>query len=112
MINREIGYGEAASFEILTGLENGVMLDGGGDDVIAAIFAGAGDALDGEIVCLSAAARKHDLRCIGANEGCNPAPGFFYGFSGLSAQGMNARGIAERIPQERKHSLQDIGMKR
>jgi hypothetical protein len=62
LVNREIGYGDAASFEILTGLENGVVLDCGGDDMIAAIFAGAGDALDGEIIRLCPAARKHDLR--------------------------------------------------
>jgi len=111
-VNREIGYGDAVSFEILTGLEDGVVLDYGGDDMIAAIFAGAGDALDREIVCLCPTARKHDLRGIGADEGCHFAPRFFYGLPGFSAQGVSARGIAEGMPQEGQHGFEDIGMQR
>ena len=111
-VNREIGYADAVSFEILTGLEDGVVLDCGGDDMIAAIFAGAGDTLDGEIVCLCPAARKHDLRGIGADEVCHFAPRFFHGLPGLFAQGVSARGIAEGMPQERQHGFEDIRMQR
>ena len=80
-IDRQISYLETALLQIVTGMQNGMMLYSGGDDMVA--FTSAllqlGQSFDSVIICFGAASCEDDFtRTFGADE-----------FSNLFARGVN-----------------------
>src|SRR2546429_1161154 len=65
-INGQIRHACAEAFEKTARLDDGRMLDTGGDDVIAVITKREECALEGKIIRLAAAARKNDLIVVTA----------------------------------------------
>ena len=62
-VNRQEGRGEAFPFELFDRVEDGVVFDRGGDDVVAPPTRPLceGSAADGSVVRLTTAAREDDL---------------------------------------------------
>ena len=50
LLNRQIGDAHAVFFEALAGVEDGFVLRGGGDDVVAFFGIHLGDAFEGQVV--------------------------------------------------------------
>ena len=65
-VHRHLDDLEAELLEVAQRVADGVVLDGGGDDAVAAGLAGPGRALEGEVVRLGAAGGEHDLARLGA----------------------------------------------
>ena len=73
-------------FERLGGMQDGVMLDGGGDQVPALGGIGLHDALEGPVIAFGAARGEVDFAAFGADDRRELLAGLFHG--GGSAGGM------------------------
>ncbi len=93
-------------------LEHGLVLRGDGHHS-ADRFAGERAACDGEVVGLRSATREHDLEGTCRTEELGgPFPRLFEGVLGATRYGMEARGIAVGVVQERRHRLSHFGTHR
>ena len=89
------------------------MLDRGGDQVLASCgLERLGDAADGEVVAFCPSAREHDLGRLRTDQGCHRAPGLVHGRFGPLPEMMDARRIAEVIPENLRHRLHHCGVDR
>ena len=95
-VNVQIGDGESLLLQLFQGVEHGVVLKGGGDDVgLALAFAPDGHGTNGLVVRLRATGGEGDLPGTGrAQRRCHPGPGFGQGLHGGLAHGMQAGGVA------------------
>ena len=86
LVHRQVGDLEALLFQLLAGVQHGVVLDLRGDDVVALIPAGVGRAADGPIVALGAAAGEVDLRTLRADVYKRQVPAYVFRlFAGMRA---------------------------
>ena len=92
----------------LGGLEDGGVLDGGGDEVVA----GAQEAEDGGVVALGAAGVEDDLRLAAVEEGGEDFAGMVDGGAGTLAVEMDGGGVAEVLDPEGTHGLDDVVQER
>ena len=86
---------KALLLQLFQGVENGVVLEGGGDDVLFALAltdAGGGD--QSLVVGLAAAGGEGDLPGRAAQAGGHGLPGALQGLGGLLAQPVKAGGVA------------------
>ena len=91
-------------------MQNGMMLDLGGDQML---FPFAGGAIEnpfqGHVVGLGAAAGEKDLLGLGADDLSHLLPGLLYGDFGFPAQIIQGGGIAVFLFQIRQHGVQHLG---
>ena len=83
LIDRKIGDLEALGLKIMASIQNGLMLDGRRDDVIAFFFVHLGYTDQGEIVTLGRAAGEDDFFFVRADELCDLATGMLDGASAV-----------------------------
>src|SRR5579871_4266111 len=88
------------------------MLDLRGDDVIASIVPGPGDALDGGIVRLSPAAGENDLLRLTVKQSRHLRPGAFDGIARFQAVAMGTGWVAESFVEIRLHGRNHFRVER
>ena len=93
-VDREVGDAEALLLQALGGVEDGVVLDLGGDDVVAAAAGAVGDGAQGEVIALGAAGGEEDLLGAGAQQLGDGAAGAVEGLARLTRLEINAGGVA------------------
>jgi hypothetical protein len=97
----------AGLFEVLTRMQDGMVLDAAGDDVAAPALAGRPDhAKDCGIVGLGAAAGEHNLAFLRAEQLCDPNPSVVNRGTRFATENVNAAGISEMFLQIRQHRFQ------
>ena len=97
---------KALLFQALEGVQHGVVLERGGNDVLFALArADVGRGGDGLVVRLAAAGGKVDLARLGSKTGCHIGPGRLEHFLGLLADGIEARRVAEGMIQMVGHRV-------
>ncbi len=116
-VHGNVGYGDAAAFESAAGVQDGVVLDEGGDQMRrrrgGALFRAqrvADDAENGGIVGFGAAAGEHDLRRTSANQRGYGFASLLDGVARSLAKLMHGTRIAEFSPEVREHGLEHRGM--
>ncbi len=109
LVDREIGDPAALLLERPAGVENRVVLDRGGDDMVPALPEGCRHPLDRPVVSLTAAGGKGDLLRLRPKGRRNPGPGLFHALPGRMGKPVERRGVA-KIPGEiRGHRREDLG---
>ncbi len=109
-VDRKQGSRPASPGEGLEGIEHRLVLDGGGDEVLAARWLQClGHPPQGEVIRFRPAAREDNLRRIAANQGCHCGPGFVQPRFCHLPEMMDAGGISEVLPQGCAH---DFGNRR
>ena len=111
---REVGDVEAATVEGLGGVEDGVVLDFGGDEVggLALVEEGAEDAGEGEVVALGASGGEDDLLGRTVEETGDGGSGVLDGGAGSLTGVVRGAGVAEGLDPEGAHGVDDLGEKR
>ena len=105
------GDPEALLLEPFRRVQHGVMLDRGGDDVVAASPHRPGPeraAFEGQVVGLGPPRSEDDLPRSGADGGGGALPGFLEALLGLPPCRVHAGGVPERTPQVGQHGLDDL----
>ena len=97
---------------MLSGMEHRVVLDAGGDDVVARLLEGSGSAHYGGIVRLRAATGEHHLARAAVQHAGHPFPGLIQSVPGLLPHGVDAGGVAEQLREVRGHCPQHFGRQR
>ena len=87
-------------------MQHRVMLNGGGDDVVALVPLGKGCALDGPVVALAAPGGEVNLRGLRADGLCHLLAGCVHGPAGVPAGGVDAGGVAVDFAEIGKHGLE------
>src|SRR6202022_3200086 len=105
-LHRQITHADALLFEVLAGIEYGLVLGGDSDDVVALFGIHFRHALDSEIVGFGRAARKYDLFGVGADQVRNLLASLLYGLFGLPPETViTAGGVAENVSKVRPHGF-------
>ena len=107
----EVGDFEAAALEGFGGVEDGVVLDLGGDEVgrLFGVQERLQDAGEGQVVALSASGGEDQLLCGAVEELCDGCAGVLDGGSGALAAVMGGAGVAEGFGPEGTHRVDDLG---
>ena len=111
----EEGDVDVALLERLGGVEDGVVLDAGGDDVRLLFGCGelGGDGSEeGEIVALGSAGGEDDLGGAAVEQAGDGVAGVVDGGAGELAVLMDGAGVAEVLDPEWAHGLEDLGQER
>ena len=113
-VDGEVGDAEAFLLEALGLVEDGVVLDGGRDDVLAAALAagGVGGAAEGEVVALAAAGGEDELLRLAAEELGHRAAGALEAAAGLLGLGVEAGGVAPVLAEVGEHGVEDALVER
>ena len=111
-VDRQVGNLEAELLQVLAAMEDGVVLDCGGDDVVAhpRQLLGEGDALDRGVDRLCPAASEAHLGAAAAEQAGDAVAGRVYGFGGLPGEAIGGRWVAETLLQVGQHRLAHLGM--
>ena len=106
----EEGDVDVAVLERLGGVEDGVVLDAGGDDVGALWWGrvGGDGAEEGEVVALGAAGGEDDLGGAAVEEAGDGVAGVIDGGAGVLAVLVDGAGVAEVLDPEWAHGLEDL----
>ena len=102
------------SREGLGGVEHGVVLDGGGDEVGGFLREEIGlqDAEEGEVVALGAAGGEDDLGGAAVEQRGDLLAGVLDGGAGVLALLVDGAGVAEVLDPEGTHGVEDLGEQR
>src|SRR5579883_869806 len=100
---------EAVLLERPEGLEDARVLDGRGDDVIAAPLLRRRGPQQGEVVGLGRAAREDDLVLLAVDRARDLDPGVLEGARRLDSSPVETRRIAEPLAQEGEHGGDRLG---
>ncbi len=76
--------------------------------MVALVFPCVGNAFDGEIVALGAAAGEDDLIRLGADQERDALPCLLDGLPGLLSEGVHTRGVSVIFRKEGKHRGDDF----
>jgi len=106
----KVRYSDALFFESLTGVKDGFVFDGRGNDMLRRGGRGSHDAENGVVVRLSAATGKHNFLGTGIEEGRNLIAGGFDGRSRALTEGVDRGGIAEIGGEIGKHGIEYGGL--
>jgi hypothetical protein len=92
-------------------VENGVVFDGGGDEVCGVAVGGFGgeDAEEGEVVALGAAGGEDDLGVEAVEEAGYGGAGLFDCSAGLLALLVDGASVAVVLHPEGTHGFEDFG---
>ena len=103
----QVGDLKALLFQRLGAVQNGMVLECGGDEVLFALGGPAAHAaLQRPVIGLGAAGGKVDLARLGIQGGGHLAAGLFHGGTGGAPDGINAAGVAVVLHQPGGHGLQ------
>ena len=102
----QVGHLEALALELLTGVQDGVVLDRAGNDVVALRLERIGAAAHGPVIGLGAAAGEVDLVGFGVQRGGHLGAGLVEQAARVAAKGVDARGVAVHSGQAGHHGLQ------
>jgi len=86
-------------------MQDGVVLDGGGDEVVA----GVEDAEEGEVVAFGAAGGEDDLGGAATEEASDGLAGVVDGGACVLALLVDGAGVAEVLEEEGTHGVEDLG---
>ena len=107
-LHRQIGDFVAVFFEALAGVEDSLVLDGLGDDVIALFAVHFRDALDHQVVGFGGAAGENDLFRRGVDQRSDLlARGFDGFFAGPAEAVIAAGGVAKLLGEIGQHRFHD-----
>ena len=106
-VHRQIGNFITPVFQVLAGVQDGVVFDAGGDEVIAGFVQGGSYPVQGRVVRLGAAAGEHHLAAATAQHFRHPLPGVVQGVLGLLPDGVDAGGIAVQLGEVGPHRVKD-----
>lgn len=112
-VDGEVGGAKAFALELSDGVEDGVVLDGGGDDVVPAA-AGAlreGGAPDGCVIGFGAAGGEDDLAGRSSEEVGDGLAGGMDSAASFLALEVNAGGVAPVGGEEGEHGFDDAGIR-
>ena len=104
----EEGDFDALFAEGLCGMEDGVVLDGGGDEVLARLDS----AEEGEVVGFCASGGEDDLLGLRVEEAGYGGAGVVDGGAGSLAGLVDGGGVAEVLKVPGAHGLEDLGEER
>ena len=107
VIDREIGDLPATVFELLAGVEDGMVLGGGGDDVPTRFFQGICRAANGRVVGLGPAAGENHLAVTAVEDASDALTGRVQGVTGFLPDGVDAGSVAVQPSEIGQHRLQD-----
>ena len=95
-------------------MQDGVVLDLGGDEVLALLaLVGVHDALEGPVVCLGAAGGEEHLVGVGGVDHAGDVlAGLLDGVLRHLAQVVDGAGVAELLREVGEHRLDDLGAAR
>ncbi len=95
----------------LGGVEDGVVLDGGGDEVERGVgrYSVVEDSEEGEVIALGAAGGEDDLGGEAVEEAGDGLAGALDGGTGVTALLMDGAGVAEVLDPEGTHGVEDLG---
>ena len=110
-VHRQVGHLIALLFQVLGRVEDGVVLDGGGNDVPALLLTELRHPAQGPVVGLGAAGGEIELLRPGVQTGGDVRPGGFQIGLGLLTKGVETGGIAISLLQMGHHSGQRSGGK-
>src|SRR6266851_2070894 len=112
-LDRQIGDFEAVLFEVLAGVQHGLVLDGLGDDVVALFAEHLRDALDHQVIGFGSAAGEDDFLGRGVDQRSNLLTRRFHGLFAGPAEGVVAAGgVAELLGEVRQHRFDDARIDR
>ena len=107
-IHGKVGHLETSCLQIFAGIEDRVMLNGRGNDVIFSGHFSKGNPHQGHVIRFGTAAGKDDFSGIGANQGGYLPPRCFDGLLRPPPEAVNAGGIPEMISEIAHHGPQDL----
>src|SRR5690348_12810073 len=93
-------------------MQDGVVLDGGGDDMVATAAFGVGDPLDRQVIGLRAATGKDNLHRATPQHARDGLVGGLQRVQALASQAVDAAGIAETLGEIREHRGENGGVNR
>ena len=96
-VHREVGHIKTELLKLMAAMQNGMVLDAGGDDVIAQVLQREGDPLESGVVRFGAAAGEHYLAHAGAKDARNGLSCVVGGLAGILSQCVNAGWIAVAV---------------
>ena len=97
---------KALGFQLLQGMEHGVMFKGGGNDVVLSFFLSRkGGGTDRLIIGFAAAGGEIDFPGLRVDHGRNILPGLFQYFFSLLTDTVQAGGISVILPHTTGHSF-------
>ena len=111
-VHGEDGHVEVAALEDRDAVQDGLVLDGGRDDVAPARARGPGDALDREVVGLGPAAGEDDLPRLRVDGAGDDLAGLVDALARPPAAPVQARRVAPVLTQIRQHGLEHLGAQR
>ena len=113
-VDGHVGDVEAELLEVVAGVEDGVVLDRGGDDVVAGarLLLGEGDAFEGRVDRLGAAAGEDDVGGAAVRAPPRPPCGRRRSPSAPGAQGRRSRTGCRSAPQVGQHRFEGFGVQR
>ena len=97
---------DAAVSQPFCGVEDGVVLDGRGDEVVA----GIGESEEGEVIAFGASACEDDLGGAAVEQGGDGFAGVLDGGAGVLAVVVDGGGVAEVLEHVWAHRLEDLGV--
>jgi hypothetical protein len=111
---RQEGDLDTTGFESLSGVEDGVVLDGGGDEMrgFSRVEEGLEDAEECEVVALRAAGGEDDLGGAATEKAGDLVACELDGRTGLLALLMDGAGVAEVLDPEGMHGIEDLRKQR
>ena len=107
-VDRQDGDLEPVPLQDSCRVEDRLVLDRGGDDVLAATAGGPRDALEGKVVRLGAAGGEHHLARSGTDEGGDRLARLVDALARAPPGGVQARGVAGVLDEVRKHRLEHL----
>ena len=102
----QVGNFKALFFQLCQGVQHRMVLKGGGDDVLLALFSTVpGSRKNRLVVRLAAAGGEDDLSRLAAQAVRHSFPGGVQGFLGLLPRGVQAGGIGKNFRKIGHHSI-------
>src|SRR5881628_2976840 len=89
-------------------MEDGDVLGRRGDEMTQTVAARQDHTFQGQVVRLRRRGCKENLLCRCVKERPDRGPGALDSVPRGAASGVRARGVAERLPQERQHGLENL----
>ena len=111
LVHRQISDLEALFFQSLGGVEDGMVLNGGGDEMLFAPgLLGMHPAAEGHVVRFAAAAGKINLGGVGVHQAGHLHPGILHGVMAGVTQRIQGAGVAVFRGEEGHHFFQNAGV--
>ncbi len=102
----------AALLKPVSGMENRVMLDFSGDEMIFRKWGGQQGSENGEVVAFGSAAGEIDLGKVSVEQGGDPLSGLVENGTGFASLPVDTGGVAESSAQNGQHFVQHFGGER